>query len=379
MDGLVASGVSVENDPQRTATQPKSRTAQVLTWSPLSGMLRAFRTAATLTGTRSLKRRDFITLLGGAAAWPLAARAQQPAMPVIGFMHSQSPETASDYAAAFQQGLKEAGFVEGQNVTVEYHWAQGYYDRLSGIAADLVRRKVDIIAATGGEPSPQVAKAATQTIPIVFTTNGDPVKEGLVASLNRPGGNATGATIFGEAAVTKRLQLLHEVVPQAAVIGFLMNPNHPNSNTEMKVAETAARSLRKEMLFFNASNESELDAAFANMARQQVGALLGGSDTFFAQRRDQIASLAAHYRIPAMYYVREFAHAGGLMAYGNRVADMYRLVGIYVGRILKGEKPGDLPVQESTKFELVINLKTAKALRIEIPILMQLLADEVIE
>jgi putative tryptophan/tyrosine transport system substrate-binding protein len=168
-------------------------------------------------------------------------------------------------------------------------------------------------------------------------------------------------------------------VPQAAVIGFLMNPNHPNSNTEMKVAETAARSLRKEMLFFNASNESELDAAFANMARQQVGALLGGSDTFFAQRRDQIASLAAHYRIPAMYYVREFAHAGGLMAYGNRVADMYRLVGIYVGRILKGEKPGDLPVQESTKFELVINLKTAKALRIEIPILMQLLADEVIE
>jgi putative tryptophan/tyrosine transport system substrate-binding protein len=327
-----------------------------------------------------MRRREFISLVGGAAAaWPLAARAQQPAMPVVGFMHSQSPEMAASYAAAFQQGLKEVGFIEGQNVAVEYRWAQGHYDRLPGLAADFVRRKVDVIAATGGEPSPQVAKAATQTIPIVFTSNGDPVSEGLVASLNRPGGNATGVTIFGAAAVTKRLQLLHELVPQAAVIGFLMNPNHPNSNVEMKVAQTAARSIGKEMPVFNASSESQLDAAFATMAQQQVGALLGGSDTFLTQRRDQIISLAAHYRIPAIYYVREFAQSGGLIAYGNRVADMYRLVGIYVGRILKGEKPADLPVQESTKFDLVINLKTAKALGIEVPISMQWLADEVIE
>jgi putative ABC transport system substrate-binding protein len=324
-------------------------------------------------------RREFITLLGGAAAWPIAARAQQPVIPVVGFMHSQSLETASDYATAFQQGLKEGGFVEGQNIAVEYRWAQGHYDRLPEIAADLVRRKVSVIAATGGEPSPQVAKAATQTIPIVFTSNGDPVREGLVASLSRPGGNATGVTIFGAAAVTKRLQLLQDLVPQATVIGFLMNPSHPNSTNEMLVAQSAVRSIGKEMLVFNAGSEPELDGAFAAMAQRQVGAILGGSDTFFNERRDQIASLAAHYRIPAIYIAREFAQAGGLMAYGNRVADMYRLVGIYVGRILKGEKPADLPVQESTKFELVINLRAAKALGIDVPNSMQLLADEVIE
>jgi putative tryptophan/tyrosine transport system substrate-binding protein len=222
-------------------------------------------------------------------------------------------------------------------------------------------------------------KTATQTIPIVFTSNGDPVRQGLVASLNRPGGNVTGVTIFGAAAVTKRLQLLHELVPQAIVIGFLMNPSHPNSNNEMKTAQTAAHALGKEMLVFNASSDSELDAAFATMAQQQVRALLFGSDTFLVDRRDRVASLTAHYRIPAMSYVREYVQAGGLIAYGNRVADMYRLVSIYVGRILKSEKPADLPVQESTKFELVINLKTAKALGIEIPISMQLLADEMIE
>jgi putative tryptophan/tyrosine transport system substrate-binding protein len=264
-------------------------------------------------------------------------------------------------------------------VAIEYRWAQGHYDRLPGFAADLVRRKVDVIAATGGEPSPQVAKAATQTIPIVFTSNGDPVREGLVASLNRPGGNATGVTIFGASAVTKRLQLLHDLLPQVAIFGLLMNPNHPNGNAEMKVAETAARSIGKAMLVFSASSESEIEAAFAKMAQQQVGALIGGSDTFLSERREQIVSLAEHYRIPAIYYVRAFAEDGGLMAYGNSVADMYLLVGKYVGRVLKGEKPADLPVQESTKFELVINLKTAKALGVEIPISMQLLADEVIE
>ena len=327
-----------------------------------------------------IRRRDFVILLGcgTVAAWPLAARAQQSAMPVVGFMHIQSPKTAP-YVVPFQQGLKEAGFVEGQNVAVEYRWAEGHYDRLPDLVAEFVRRQVAVIAATGGEPSPQVAKAATQTIPIVFTSNGDPVREGLVASLNRPGSNATGVTIFGAAAVTKRLQLLHELVPQAAVIGFLMNPNHPNSNIEMQAAQPAARSLGKEMLVFNASNERELDAAFAAMAQEKVGALLCGSDTFLMDRRDQIVSLAARYRIPVMSMVREYVQAGGLIAYGNRVADMYRLVGIYVGRILKGEKPADLPVQESTKFELVINLKTAKALGIEVPNSMQLLADEVIE
>jgi putative ABC transport system substrate-binding protein len=328
-----------------------------------------------------MRRREFITLLAGAtAAWPIVARAQQAAMPAVGFMHILSPEGEGlHYMAAFQHGLKEAGYVEGQNVAVEYRWAEGHYDRLPGFAADFVRRKVGVIAATGGEPSPQVAKAATQTIPIVFTSNGEPVSEGLVATLNRPGGNATGVTIFGASAVTKRLQLLHDLVPKAAVIGFLMNSSHPNSNNEMKVAQAAARCIGRELLVFNASNESEIDAAFVAMVQQQVDAVLGGSDTFLLSRCNQIISLAAHHRLPAIYYVRGFAEAGGLMSYGNRVADMYRLVGIYVGRILKGEKPADLPVQQSTKFELVINLKTAKTLGIEIPISMQLLADEMIE
>ena len=235
------------------------------------------------------------------------------------------------------------------------------------------------MAATGGEPSPQAAKAATQTIPIVFTANGDPVAEGLVASLNRPGGNATGITIFGPAAVTKRVQLLHELVPQAATIAYLMNPNDPNAEAEMRAAETAAMSLGKEMLTFRASSEGEFEVAFATMVQQRRDALLVASDVFFLSRRDQLASFAARYRIPAIYYLREFAEAGGLITYGNRLPDAYRQVGIYVGRILKGEKPGDLPIQQSTKFDLVINLKTAKALGIEIPISMQLLADEIIE
>jgi putative tryptophan/tyrosine transport system substrate-binding protein len=327
-----------------------------------------------------MKRREFITLLGGATVtWPLAAQAQQPALPVIGFLNTQSPEGVPHWMAAFHQGLKETGFVEGQNVAVEYRWAQGQYDRLPELAADLVRRQVAVLAATGGEPSPQLAKAATQTIPIVFTANGDPVRNGLVASLNRPGGNVTGITIFGAAAVAKRLQLLHELVPQAAAIAYLINPNNPNSDVEMKAAETAAVSLGKEMLIFRAGSESEFEAAFATMVQQQRDALLVASDVFFLSRRQQLASFAARHRLPTIYYLREFAEAGGLMAYGNRVPDMYRLVGTYVGRILKGEKPGDLPVQQSTKFELVINLQTARALGVEVPNSMQLLADEVIE
>jgi putative ABC transport system substrate-binding protein len=281
--------------------------------------------------------------------------------------------------AAFRQGLKQTGFVEGQNVAVEYRWAQGQYERLPELAADLVRRMVDVIAATGGEPSPQAAKAATQTIPIVFTANGDPVREGLVASVNRPGGNVTGFTIFGPAAVTKRVELMHELVPQASVIGYLMNPNHPSGEIEMQAAETAARSLGKKMPVFKASNEPDLDAAFATMVQQQVGALVVSSDPFFWSRRGKVISLAERYALPAIYYLPEFAWAGGLMAYGNSLPDIYRLVGVYVGRILKGEKPADLPVEQPTKFDMVINLKTAKSLGIAVPDKMIALADEVIE
>jgi putative ABC transport system substrate-binding protein len=326
-----------------------------------------------------MKRREFITLLGGAAAWPLAARAQQRAMPVVGFMHILSPENVPHFVPAFRQGLKEQGFVEGQNLAVEYRWAHGQYDRLPELAADLVHRQVAVLAAMGGQPSPHVAKATTQTIPIVFATNGDPVREALVASLNRPGGNATGVTIFGPAAVTKRLQLLHELVPKVAIIGFLTNPNNPNAAFELSAAREAALALGTEIAVLNASSESELDAAFEVMAQRQVGALLGASDTFLFGRRDQIVSLAAHHRIPAIYYLREFAQGGGLMAYGNSIPDAYRVAGAYVGRILKGEKPGDLPVVQSTKFEFVINLQTARVLGIEVPNSMQLLADEVIE
>jgi len=326
-----------------------------------------------------MRKREFITLLGGAAAWPLTARAQQTAMPVIGFMSTLSPESISKPLAGFHQGLKETGYVEGRNAAIEYRWARGYYDRLPELAADLVRRRVTVIVASGGDPSPQMAKAATRTIPIVFGMFGDPVREGLVDSLSRPGGNATGVTIFGPAAVTKRLQLLHDLVPKPAVIAFLMNPNNPNGRIEMEAAQTAATSLGRQIVVFNASSESDLDAAFAAMMQQRIGSLLGASDPFLFNRRDQIVSLAARHRMPAIYYLRDFAHAGGLMAYGNSLTDMYRLVGVYVGRILKGEKPTELPVVQSSKFEFVINLQTAKTLGIEVPNSMQLLADEVIE
>jgi putative ABC transport system substrate-binding protein len=288
-------------------------------------------------------------------------------------------QLALDLLAAFRQGLKETGFVEGQNVAVEYRWAQGQLERLPEFAADLTRRKVDVIAATGGEPSPQSAEAATQSIPIVFTANGDPVSEGLVASLRRPGGNITGITIFGPEAVTKRVQLMHELVPKAATIAYLMNPNHPSGEIEMSAAQTAARALGKEMLVFRASNEPEIDAVFTSMTQQQIDALVVASDALFWSRRSELASLAARYRLPAIYYLPEFARAGGLMAYGNDIVDMYHLVGVYVGRILKGEKPGDLPVVQSTKFEFVINLKTAKALSLDVPLGLTTGADEVIE
>ena len=327
-----------------------------------------------------MKRREFVTLLGGAvAAWPLAARAQQPAMPVVGFIHILSPETVPRFVPAFRQGLKEVGYVESQNVAVEYRWARGQYDRLPGMVADLVRRQVAVIAATGGDPSPQIAKAATQTIPIVFTANSDPVAQGLVTSLNRPGGNVTGVTIFGPAAVTKRLQLLRDLMPQVVAIAYLMNPSNPNAEFELQAAQTAARSLGLEMLVLRAGTERELDTALATTAQQRAGALLVASDTFFVGRREQVVTLAARHQLPAIYYLREFAEAGGLMTYGNSLPDVYRHVGVYVGRILKGEKPADLPVVQSTKFELIVNLKTAKALGLDIPPNFLTLADEVIE
>jgi putative ABC transport system substrate-binding protein len=325
-----------------------------------------------------MRRRKFITLIGGAAAaWPIIARAQQKSMPVIGFLNSSSPDAHALMVAAFRQGLKETGYVEGQNVAIEFRWAEGQYDRLADMAADLVRRQVSVIAANG--VANLTAKTATSTIPIVFTTGFDPVQLGLVASLNRPGGNVTGVTQLGEEVAPKRVELAHELVPMATVIALLVNPRNPSVETLTKASRAAAATLGLQLDILRASTEAELDDAFMAFVQSKTGVLMIATDPFFAAESRQLAALSLRHSVPAISPFGEFTAAGGLISYGGSLIDSYRLAGVYTGRILKGEKPADLPVQQPTKFELVVNLKAAKTLGIEIPAALLARADELIE
>jgi ABC-type uncharacterized transport system substrate-binding protein len=324
-----------------------------------------------------MMRRTFITLLGGAAAWPLAARAQQPAMPVIGFLNTRAPGEDAHVLAAFRQGLTETGYVEGRNVTIEYRWAEGHNDRLPALAADLVRQKVTVIVANSQATA--AAKAATTTIPIVFATGADPVQIGFVASLNRPGGNLTGVASLDAELGQKRLELLHELLPRAGIIAALVNPTFPGSDIVSRDLQAAASTLGLQIHILYATTERDINTAFATLLQLRAEALVIGNDPFFNSRSDQLATLALRYAVPTIYQFRQFAAAGGLLSYGTSITEVYRLVGVYAGRVLKGEKPADLPVQRLVKVELIINLKTARTLGLTIPLPLLGRADEVIE
>ena len=327
-----------------------------------------------------MRRRDFLGALGGAAAaWPLAAHAQQPAMPVIGFLSSRSASDSASVEAAFRLGLQEAGYVEGQNVHIAFRWADGQFARLPALAADLVARRPTVIVAAGGEVTASVAKTATTTIPIVFIIGVDAIKAGLVASMNRPGGNLTGVTLFTGSLAAKRLELLRELVLGVGVIAVLANPRNSNAEAYETDVTEAARTLGQRLQLINASTESDIEMAFATLAKQQVGALVVMPDPFLNTRRDQIMGLAARHALPAIYDSREHAVAGGMMSYGASYTDVYRQAGIYTGKVLKGARPADLPIMQPTKFTLVINLKTAKSLSLEVPQKLLALAEEVIE
>jgi len=327
-----------------------------------------------------MRRRKFIALLGSSVVgWPLAARAQQPAMPVVGFLHSASPGPFASAVAAFRQGLSETGYIEGQNVAIEYRWAEGQYDRLPVLAADLIGRQVTVIVAMAGNAPAQAAKAATANIPIVFVSGGDPVSGGLVASFNRPGGNVTGVSWIATALVPKQLELLHRLARNPVVIGALVNPGYPDHDLQLRELQEAGAMIGQKINVVRAATAHDIDTAFASLVQQGAGALIVANDPFFGSRRDQIVALAARHTIPVMYFSREFTAAGGLLSYGASPIDAARQGGIYTGKILKGAKPADLPVMQSTKFEFVINLKTAKALGLEIPPTLLALADEVIE
>jgi putative ABC transport system substrate-binding protein len=326
-----------------------------------------------------MRRRNFLGVIGGAAvAWPLAARAQ-PAIPVIGYLSSRSPGEAAALAAAFRKGLGDASYVDGQNVAIEYRWAEGHYDRLPEMAADLVRRGVAVLVATGGEPAALAAKAATSTIPIVFSVGGDPVKTGLVESLARPGGNATGVSVLTTAPESKRLGLLHELVPGAKVVGVLIDPNYQEAEAQARELRDAAGTLGQSIHIAYARSDAELEQAFENLVREHADALLVSADPFFDTRRDRIIAFAAEHRLPAVYQFRQYTAAGGLMSYGVDLPAGYRQIGNYAGQILKGAKPADLPIVQSIRFEFVINLKTAKTLGLEVPAMLLARADEVIE
>jgi putative ABC transport system substrate-binding protein len=327
-----------------------------------------------------MKRREFMIALGGAAgAWPFATLAQQSSLPIVGYMSSRSPGDSAPLVAAFRKGLSEAGFVEGENVKIEYRWAEGHYDRLPAMAAELVRLGAVLLVTTGGEPSAFAAKAATSTIPIVFTTGGDPVKNGLVESLNRPGGNATGVSLLTTAPESKRLELLHELVPGSKIVGVLIDPNYQEAEAQSKEVREAAGKLGERIQIALAGNDGELESAFESLVQARAEALLVCSDPFFDTRSDRIVGFATQHKMPAVYQFREYAVRGGLMSYGINLPEGYRQVGTYAGQVLKGIKPADLPIVQSIKFEFVINLKAAKALGLEVPPMLLARADEVIE